>query len=101
VLATFSVDRIPPAWLAQVRPGGRIVTPWTSAWCRYGTLELTTGHGFASFCRTVIGRTSSGQGLSRPGILVDLVRCWGLFYVMGAGTSWATRFLKVSTRCSM
>jgi protein-L-isoaspartate O-methyltransferase len=58
VLATFSVDRIPPAWLAQVRTGGRIVTPWTSAWCRYGTLELTASHdgtaagrfhGFASF----------------------------------------------------
>ncbi|MEV7279247.1 hypothetical protein [Streptomyces sp. NPDC093111] len=35
ILATFSVDHIPPAWPAQVRPGGRIVTPWTSAWCRY------------------------------------------------------------------
>ncbi|WP_053688542.1 protein-L-isoaspartate O-methyltransferase family protein, partial [Streptomyces sp. WM6372] len=59
VLATFSVDRIPPDWLAGLRPaGGRIVTPWTSAWCSYGTLELTatdTGpahghfHSFASF----------------------------------------------------
>lgn len=27
VLSTFSVDRIPSAWLAQLRPGGRIVTP--------------------------------------------------------------------------
>ncbi|MFE5769705.1 methyltransferase [Streptomyces sp. NPDC056485] len=45
VLATFSVDRIPPAWPAQVRPGGRIVTPWTSAWCSYGTLALTTTEG--------------------------------------------------------
>ncbi|MFD3469754.1 methyltransferase domain-containing protein [Streptomyces sp. NPDC058682] len=25
VLATFSVDHIPPAWLTQLRPGGRIV----------------------------------------------------------------------------
>ncbi|MEY2227927.1 methyltransferase domain-containing protein [Streptomyces sp. BF23-19] len=58
VLATFSVDRIPPAWLTQLRPGGRIVAPWTSAWCSYGTLALTaTGdgeaqgrfHTFASF----------------------------------------------------
>lgn len=60
VLATFSVDRIPPAWLTQVRPGGRIVTPWTSAWCTYGTLALTAHqhgraegrfHSFASFMR--------------------------------------------------
>ncbi|MCX5181100.1 hypothetical protein [Streptomyces virginiae] len=58
VLSTFSVDRIPSAWLAQLRPGGRIVTPWTSAWCSYGTLALTTTedsqaqgrfHSFASF----------------------------------------------------
>ncbi|MEU1818811.1 methyltransferase [Streptomyces roseifaciens] len=58
VVATFSVDRVPPAWVEQTVPGGRIVTPWTSAWCRYGTLALTAGpdgtahgrfHAFASF----------------------------------------------------
>ncbi|MFE7778144.1 methyltransferase domain-containing protein [Streptomyces sp. NPDC057445] len=58
IIATFSVDRLPPAWLQQTAPGGRIVTPWTSAWCRYGTLALTAGadgsgrgrfHAFASF----------------------------------------------------
>ncbi|MET9553363.1 methyltransferase domain-containing protein [Streptomyces sp. NPDC006645] len=60
IIATFSVDRIPPAWPAQTEPGGRIVTPWNSAWCGgYGTLVLTTApygrgsegrfHGFASF----------------------------------------------------
>ncbi|MFD9567073.1 methyltransferase [Streptomyces sp. NPDC059994] len=58
VLATFSVDQIPPAWIAQTAPGGRIVTPWTSAWCCYGTLALTVSasgtaqgrfHDFASF----------------------------------------------------
>ncbi|WP_431775375.1 methyltransferase domain-containing protein [Streptomyces cucumeris] len=58
ILATFSVDRIPPAWMAQTVPGGRIVTPWNSAWCCYGTLALTAGqdgsaqgrfHPFASY----------------------------------------------------
>ncbi|WP_406346778.1 methyltransferase [Streptomyces sp. NBC_00648] len=58
VLATFSVDQVPPAWIAQTAPGGRIVTPWTSAWCCYGTLALTVSasgtaegrfHDFASF----------------------------------------------------
>ncbi|WP_405797973.1 methyltransferase domain-containing protein [Streptomyces sp. NBC_01506] len=43
IIATFSVDRIPAAWLEQTEPGGRIVTPWNSAWCGgYGTLVLTT-----------------------------------------------------------
>jgi protein-L-isoaspartate(D-aspartate) O-methyltransferase len=58
MVATFSVDRLPPAWTAQTTPGGRIITPWTSAWCRYGTLELTAHqdggargrfHAFAAF----------------------------------------------------
>ncbi|MFJ9078748.1 protein-L-isoaspartate O-methyltransferase [Streptomyces sp. NPDC102278] len=58
VLATFSVDHIPPTWLTQVPSGGRIVTPWSSAWCTYGTLALTSHqhgraegrfHSFASF----------------------------------------------------
>ncbi|WP_331767875.1 methyltransferase domain-containing protein [Embleya sp. NBC_00896] len=31
VLSTFSVHTIPPAWVAQSRSGGRIVTPWGSA----------------------------------------------------------------------
>lgn len=58
VIATFSVDRIPTAWLEQTATGGRIVTPWNSAWCGYGTLVLTRVpngggagrfHGFAAF----------------------------------------------------
>lgn len=58
ILATFSVDRLPPAWPAQTAPGGRIITPWHSAWCCYGTLELTNHqdgsvqgrfHSFAAF----------------------------------------------------
>jgi len=40
VIATCSVRAVPPAWLEQTRAGGRIVTPWDSAWCCYGTLVL-------------------------------------------------------------
>ncbi|WP_431984150.1 methyltransferase domain-containing protein [Streptomyces qinglanensis] len=58
ILATFSVDRIPTAWTRQTAPGGRIITPWNSAWCCYGTLAATTDqdgttsgrfHSFAAF----------------------------------------------------
>ncbi|MFH8983983.1 methyltransferase domain-containing protein [Streptomyces varsoviensis] len=41
VLATCSVRAVPPAWPAQTAPYGRIVTPWDSPWCCYGTLTLT------------------------------------------------------------
>ncbi|MEU6709007.1 protein-L-isoaspartate O-methyltransferase family protein [Streptomyces wuyuanensis] len=58
IVATFSVDRLPQAWLQQITSGGRIVTPWTSTWCCYGTLALAVEpdgvargrfHAFASF----------------------------------------------------
>ncbi|MFF7730827.1 protein-L-isoaspartate O-methyltransferase [Streptomyces sp. NPDC008001] len=71
VIATFSVDRIPPAWVQQTVVGGRIVTPWTSSWCRYGTLALTAGpdgtahgrfHAFASF----MPMRRSGQDTAGP-----------------------------------
>lgn len=29
IVATVGVERIPPAWIAQLRPGGRLVTPLT------------------------------------------------------------------------
>jgi protein-L-isoaspartate O-methyltransferase len=47
VVATFSVDRVPAHWLRHCRPGGRIVTPWFSDWCAYGTaaLDVTPDHG--------------------------------------------------------
>ncbi|MFI1017566.1 methyltransferase domain-containing protein [Streptomyces sp. NPDC020965] len=37
VVATYAVDRIPWAWIAQTRPGGRIVAPWG----RLGHVALT------------------------------------------------------------
>ncbi|MDJ0386216.1 rRNA adenine N-6-methyltransferase family protein [Streptomyces sp. G-G2] len=40
VLATCSVRSVPAAWLEQTETGGRIVTPWDSAWVCYGTLVL-------------------------------------------------------------
>ncbi|MFJ3205713.1 protein-L-isoaspartate O-methyltransferase [Streptomyces sp. NPDC086989] len=76
VLATFSVDHIPPEWLAGLRPArGRIVTPWTSAWCSYGTLELTASedgpahgrfHSFASFMPMARPHAESRPPMTAP-----------------------------------
>ncbi|MFF3343254.1 methyltransferase [Streptomyces flavidovirens] len=69
IVATFSTDRVPAPWVAQTRPGGRIVTPWTSAWCCYGTLALGVApdgtaegrfHPFASYMP--MRRTLSAPG---------------------------------------
>ncbi|OEJ23114.1 protein-L-isoaspartate O-methyltransferase [Streptomyces agglomeratus] len=37
LIATYAVDEVPWPWVAQVRPGGRIVTPWG----RLGHVALT------------------------------------------------------------
>ncbi|MGW4031213.1 methyltransferase domain-containing protein [Streptomyces sp. NPDC004838] len=54
VIATYAVERIPWAWVAQTRPGGRIVTPWG----RLGHIALTVAGD---------GRSASGwvQGLAQ------------------------------------
>ncbi|WP_446041524.1 hypothetical protein [Streptomyces sp. SID1121] len=53
-MATYAVDRVPWAWVAQTRPGGRIVTPWG----RLGHVALTVAKD---------GRSATGwvQGLAQ------------------------------------
>ncbi|MFJ4922108.1 methyltransferase [Streptomyces sp. NPDC088725] len=41
IVATCSVREVPPAWVAQTRPGGVILTPGASPWCCFGLLRLT------------------------------------------------------------
>lgn len=41
VLSTVAAPRVPYAWVAQTRPGGLVVTPWTSAYKPAGLLSLT------------------------------------------------------------
>ncbi|MEV7915581.1 methyltransferase domain-containing protein [Streptomyces griseus] len=49
VIATCSVRSVPPAWIAQTRPGGVVLVPWESPWLCYGLLRLTVdGYGGAS-----------------------------------------------------
>ncbi|GAB2921609.1 hypothetical protein GCM10022245_63830 [Streptomyces mayteni] len=44
VIATCAVRSLPPAWLDQLRLGGTVVAPWSSAWCGFGTLTATRHH---------------------------------------------------------
>jgi protein-L-isoaspartate(D-aspartate) O-methyltransferase len=40
VLSTASVQHVPAAWVAQTRPGGRVLTPWANAYFDGGLLAL-------------------------------------------------------------
>ncbi|MER7989436.1 methyltransferase domain-containing protein [Streptomyces noursei] len=41
IISTCAIRAVPPSWLEQVAAGGRIVTPWDTAWCNYGALVAT------------------------------------------------------------
>lgn len=43
VIATVAVHDIPPAWVAQTRPGGEVLLPWGSEWYPAALLRLTVG----------------------------------------------------------
>ncbi len=43
VLSTAAVQHLPYAWVAQTRPGGRVVTPWGTAYLNGALLSLTVG----------------------------------------------------------
>lgn len=45
VIATAECDQVPYAWVAQTRPGGRIVTPWSNPYFQGGLLVLTVDDG--------------------------------------------------------
>ncbi|MCK7627493.1 hypothetical protein MUU72_31105 [Streptomyces sp. RS10V-4] len=41
IIATCAVRTVPRPWLDQTATGGRLVIPWDTAWCNYGTLVAT------------------------------------------------------------
>lgn len=43
VISTAAAAEVPYAWVAQTRPGGRVLTPWGSAYYPGGLLALTVG----------------------------------------------------------
>ncbi|MFJ2114861.1 methyltransferase domain-containing protein [Streptomyces sp. NPDC087850] len=46
-VSTCAVRSVPPAWIAQTKPGGVILTPWESPWLGWGLLRLTVRNGAA------------------------------------------------------
>ncbi|MFJ2649162.1 methyltransferase domain-containing protein [Streptomyces sp. NPDC087420] len=72
VMATYAVDRVPWAWVAQTRPGGRIVTPWG----RLGHVALTVAEDSRSATGWVQGLAQfmSARGTAGPGRTFDQVR---------------------------
>lgn len=60
VIATAAVRDVPHAWLAHTRPGGLVVTPWTTTYRAGGLLTLTVG--------------SDGSGAGRLGIDTSFMR---------------------------
>jgi protein-L-isoaspartate(D-aspartate) O-methyltransferase len=53
VIATVSVQRVPHPWIAQTRPGGRVISPWGNAYHNGALLSLTVmGDG------TAVGRVA-------------------------------------------
>jgi protein-L-isoaspartate(D-aspartate) O-methyltransferase len=43
VLSTAAVQHVPHAWVAQTRPGGRVLTPWGTAYLNGALLSLAVG----------------------------------------------------------
>jgi hypothetical protein len=44
VISTAAAAEVPPAWVAQTRSGGRVLTPWGTAFYPGGLLALTVDH---------------------------------------------------------
>ncbi|MGH3874500.1 MAG: methyltransferase domain-containing protein [Pseudonocardiaceae bacterium] len=44
VISTVAAAEVPPAWVAQTRPGGLVLTPWGTPYYHGGLLALTVHH---------------------------------------------------------
>ncbi|MGH3329013.1 MAG: methyltransferase domain-containing protein [Streptomycetales bacterium] len=63
VLSTASVLAVPHAWVEQTIEGGRIITPFQTAFCTHGMVRLTVSGGQASgrFTAPLLFMTVRGQ----------------------------------------
>jgi protein-L-isoaspartate O-methyltransferase len=58
VISTAAAAAVPPAWVAQTRPGGRVLTPWGTAYYPGGLLALTVDHDGTTATGGIIGPAS-------------------------------------------
>ncbi len=56
IIATAAVHRIPYPWVAQTRPGGRILLPWANSYT--GALVALTVSGDGNACGGIVGESS-------------------------------------------
>ncbi|MGH3822853.1 MAG: methyltransferase domain-containing protein [Pseudonocardiaceae bacterium] len=77
VLSTVAAPRVPYQWVAQTRPGGLVVTPWSSAYKHAGLLSLTV-HADGSATGGLVNTTISFMQLRDQRIpspeITDVVR---------------------------
>ncbi|MGQ0777853.1 MAG: methyltransferase domain-containing protein [Pseudonocardiales bacterium] len=77
VLSTVAASRVPHEWVAQTRPGGLVVTPWSSAYKPAGLLSLAVaedGTATGSLVNTTISfMPLRDQRVSRAAV-ADVVR---------------------------
>jgi protein-L-isoaspartate(D-aspartate) O-methyltransferase len=57
VISTANVNQVPYAWVAQTRPGGRVLTPWGTPYYHGGLLSLTVAAD-GTACGGLVAKTS-------------------------------------------
>jgi protein-L-isoaspartate O-methyltransferase len=72
IISTASVQRVPPAWLAQTRPGGVILTPYGNSYHNDALAKLTVGDDGTASGRFV-GRAAF-MWLRQHRVLLDRLR---------------------------
>jgi protein-L-isoaspartate(D-aspartate) O-methyltransferase len=77
VLSTVAAPRVPYEWVAQTRPGGLVITPWSNAYAPAGLLSLSVqpdGRATGGLVNTTISfMPLREQRITRPGP-ADIVR---------------------------
>jgi protein-L-isoaspartate O-methyltransferase len=58
VISTAAAAAVPHAWVTQTRPGGRVLTPWGTAYYPGGLLALTVEHDGTTATGGIIGPAS-------------------------------------------